>query len=53
VVCEDKIASLRRFKEDVKEVGDGYECGITLERYADIKLGDIFEVFMMEEIEQK
>ena len=53
VVCEDKIASLRRFKDDVKEVGDGYECGITLERYADIKLGDIFEVFMMEEIEQK
>jgi translation initiation factor IF-2 len=53
VICEDKIASLRRFKDDVKEVAEGYECGITLEKYADLKLNDIFEIFVMEEIVQK
>ncbi len=49
VVCEDKIDSLRRFKDDVKEVAQGYECGITLEKFADIKEGDVFEAFIMEE----
>ena len=49
VVCEDKIDSLRRFKDDVKEVAQGYECGIGLEKFADIKEGDIFEAFIMEE----
>ena len=49
VVCEDKIDSLRRFKDDVKEVAQGYECGISLEKFADIKEGDIFEAFIMEE----
>ncbi len=49
VICEDKIDSLRRFKDDVKEVAQGYECGIGLEKYADIKEGDIFEAFVMEE----
>ena len=49
VVAEDKIASLRRFKDDVKEVAQGYECGIGLERFADLKEGDVFEAFMMEE----
>ncbi len=49
VICEDEIASLRRFKDDVKEVAQGYECGIGLEKYADIKEGDIFEAFIMEE----
>jgi len=49
VICEDKIDSLRRFKDDVKEVAQGYECGITLEKFADIKEGDIFEAFVMEE----
>ncbi len=49
VVCEDKIDSLRRFKDDVKEVAQGYECGIALEKFADIKEGDIFEAFIMEE----
>lgn len=49
VICEDKIASLRRFKDDVKEVAQGYECGIGLEKFADIKEGDIFEAFIMEE----
>lgn len=49
VVSDDKIASLRRFKDDVKEVAQGYECGIGLEHFNDIKEGDIFEAYMMEE----
>jgi translation initiation factor IF-2 len=49
VLAEDKIASLRRFKDDVKEVAEGYDCGIGLEKYSDIKEGDVFEAFMMEE----
>ena len=49
VISEDTIRSLRRFKDDVKEVAQGYECGIGLEKFADIKEGDIFEAFIMEE----
>ncbi|MEG0649905.1 MAG: translation initiation factor IF-2 [Oscillospiraceae bacterium] len=49
VITEDEIDSLRRFKDDVKEVAAGYECGIGLEKYADIKEGDIFEAFIIEE----
>ncbi len=49
VICEDTIKSLRRFKDDVKEVAQGYECGIGLEKFADIKEGDVFEAFIMEE----
>ena len=49
VITEDEIDSLRRFKDDVKEVAQGYECGIGLEKFSDIKEGDIFEAFMMEE----
>ncbi len=49
IVADDKIASLRRFKDDVKEVADGYDCGITLERFADIKQGDVLEAYEMEE----
>lgn len=49
IVADDKIASLRRFKDDVKEVADGYDCGITLERFSDIKLGDVLEAYEMEE----
>ncbi len=52
VIFEDKIASLRRFKDDVREVNDGYECGIALDRFNDIKIGDILEAFIMEEIQQ-
>lgn len=52
VIFEDKIASLRRFKDDVKEVAQGYECGIGLEKFADIKENDILEAFTMEEIER-
>lgn len=49
IVADDKIASLRRFKDDVKEVKQGYECGIALENFMDIKNGDIFEVYKLEE----
>lgn len=49
VVAEDKIDSLKRFKDDQKEVAQGYECGIGLEKYNDIKEGDIFESFIIEE----
>lgn len=49
VVAEDKIKSLRRFKDDVKEVVQGYECGIGLEHFNDIKEADVFEAFYMEE----
>jgi translation initiation factor IF-2 len=50
VVWEGKLASLKRFKDDVKEVQSGYECGLSLENYNDIKIGDIIEVFEMEEV---
>ena len=49
VMTEDEIASLKRFKDDVKEVASGYECGIGLQKFNDIKEGDIFEAFIMEE----
>ena len=49
VITEDKIASLRRFKDDVKEVADGFDCGVGLERFNDIKEGDILEAFIIEE----
>ena len=49
VITEDEIASLRRFKDDVKEVAQSYECGIGLTKFNDIKEGDIFEAFTVEE----
>lgn len=52
VVLEAKIASLRRFKDDVKEVNTGYECGIGIEKYNDLKVGDNIEAFTMEKIER-
>lgn len=52
VVHEGEIESLRRFKDDVKEVAQGYECGITLEKFRDLKEGDVFEIFNMEEIKE-
>ncbi len=52
VIFEDKIASLKRFKDDAKEVAQGYECGVGLDRFNDIKEGDILEAFIMEEIER-
>lgn len=50
VLHDDVIDSLRRFKDDVKEVAQGYECGITLEKYRDLKEGDVFEIYDMEEV---
>ena len=50
VIFEDKISSLKRFKDDAKEVAQGYECGIGLDRFNDIKVGDILEAFIMEEV---
>lgn len=49
VICEDAIASLKRFKDDAKEVAEGFECGITLQKFGDIKEGDVFECFKLEE----
>ncbi len=49
IVADDKIDSLRRFKDDVKEVASGYECGVSLEKFADIKEGDILEAYNVEE----
>ena len=50
VIFEDKISSLRRFKDDVKEVAAGYECGVGLDKFNDIKEGDILEAFEMQEV---
>ncbi len=50
VIYEDKISSLKRFKDDAKEVQQGYECGVGLEKFNDIKEGDILEAFIMEEV---
>ena len=52
VVFEGKLSSLRRFKDDVREVASGYECGVGLENYNDVKEGDVVECFVMEEIER-
>ncbi|EXM38912.1 MAG: translation initiation factor IF-2 [Ruminococcus albus] len=49
IVADDKMSSLKRFKDDAKEVSEGFECGITLEKFSDIKEGDIFEGYIMEE----
>lgn len=53
VIHEGKISSLRRFKDDAKEVNQGYECGIGIENYNDIKVDDIIECFHMVEVERK
>jgi translation initiation factor IF-2 len=50
VVFEGKISSLRRFKDDVSEVKTGLECGIGLQNYNDVKVGDVIEVFTMERV---
>jgi translation initiation factor IF-2 len=52
VIHEGEISTLQRFKDSVKEVAAGYECGITLEKFSDIKVGDIFECFQMEEVKK-
>ncbi len=53
VIHEGQIESLKRFKDDVKEVSQGYECGIGLEKYNDIKEGDIIEAFIFEEVKRE
>ena len=50
IIHEGGLASLRRFKDDVKEVAQGYECGMQIEKFNDIKVGDMIECFIMEEI---
>ena len=52
IIADDIIASLQRFKDSVKEVAQGFECGITLEKFSDIKEGDIFEIYQMEQIKE-
>ena len=49
IIADDELASLKRFKDDVKEVAQGYECGMSLQKFNDIKEGDFFEAYMMEE----
>ena len=49
IIADDKIAGLKRFKDDAKEVAEGYECGISLEKFSDVKEGDIFEIYVVEE----
>jgi len=49
IIADDQLSSLRRFKDDVKEVAQGYECGIGLEKFNDLKVGDIFESYIIEE----
>ena len=52
VISEDKISSLKRFKDDAKEVNAGYECGVGLDKFNDIKEGDVLEAYVMEEVER-
>jgi translation initiation factor IF-2 len=52
VIYETKLASLRRFKDDVREVAAGYECGISLDRFNDIKIGDEIEFYTMREVKE-
>ena len=49
IIADDKMISLKRFKDDVKEVAQGYECGIGLERFNDIREGDVYETYILEE----
>ena len=49
IVADDKLSSLKRFKDDVREVASGYECGMTMEKFNDIKEGDILEAYVVEE----
>ena len=50
VIYDGKLASLKRFKDDVKQVKAGYECGLMIEKYNDIKVGDQLEAYVMEEV---
>jgi translation initiation factor IF-2 len=50
ITYDGKIASLKRYKDDVKEAAAGYECGINIEKFNDVKVGDVLECYYMEEI---
>ncbi|MDG0962595.1 translation initiation factor IF-2, partial [Bacillus paranthracis] len=52
VIYEGHLDTLKRFKDDVKEVAQNYECGITIEKYNDLKEGDIIEAYIMEEVKR-
>ncbi|MCD7811465.1 MAG: translation initiation factor IF-2 [Ruminococcus sp.] len=52
IIADDKIAGLKRFKDDVREVAEGYECGISLEKFSDVKEGDVFEAYLVEEYKE-
>ncbi len=52
IIADDKMSSLKRFKDNVREVAQGFECGITLEKFNDFKEGDVFEAYIMSEVEQ-
>jgi len=52
VIYEGAVETLRRFKDDVREVAQGYECGMTLQNFNDIKEGDVIEVYVIEEVER-
>ena len=52
VIYEGKVSSLKRFKDDTKEVSSGFECGIGIENFNDIKVGDVIEAFTKEEVQR-
>ena len=52
MVYDGKISSLKRFKDDVKEVASGYECGISFENFNDVHEGDVIEAYTMEQVER-
>ena len=52
VIFEGDLASLKRLKDDVREVAAGYECGVAIDKYSDIKVGDTIEAYIMEEIKR-
>jgi translation initiation factor IF-2 len=53
VVHDGRLGTLRRFKEDVREVASGYECGLTLENYQDVKVGDVVEAYDVEQVARR
>jgi len=53
IIADDKVGSLRRFKDDVREVAEGYECGVTLEKFNDVKTGDILEAYEIQEYREE
>lgn len=53
IIADDKVGSLRRFKDDVREVAEGYECGVTLEKFSDVKTGDILEAYEIQEYREE